>query len=300
MAIFNTAPTVSSMSNFDTLLDVTLEHLQKLKEKGVRYLPLDKSVLAEIRNGPPLAQKNEPRLFKEVAVTVREPISTPALVQEPPVDSPAARSKAALLDQVRERAMSCIKCPHLASSRKNVVFGVGNPDSPLMFVGEAPGVDEDLAGEPFVGKAGQLLTRVIEAMGLKRQEVYIANVLKCRPDTPGKTSGNRKPEPEEMKTCLPYLLSQIEIIQPKVIVALGATAMEGLFGKTCMITKVRGRWQAFRNTQIMPTYHPSYVLRVGTNAVKREVWEDILQVMDALEMPISEKQRNHFKAANAA
>jgi DNA polymerase len=182
----------------------------------------------------------------------------------------------------------------LADSRKTVVFGVGDIQSPLLFVGEAPGADEDAQGEPFVGKAGQLLTRMIQAMGLTRQSVYIANVLKCRPDTPGQPFGNRKPTPEEMRTCLPYLEAQIDIIRPKVIVALGATAVEGLLGKTVGITKLRGTFQSFRGTPVMPTYHPAYLLRNQSNAVKREVWEDLLQVMQRLEMPISEKQRNYF------
>jgi DNA polymerase len=163
-----------------------------------------------------------------------------------------------------------------------------------MFVGEAPGADEDLQGEPFVGKAGQLLTRIIQAMGLSRDQVYIANVLKCRPDTPGQTSGNRKPEPEEMRTCLPYLKGQIELIQPKALVALGATAMEGLFGKPIAISKARGRFVDFGGIPVMPTYHPSYVLRYQSTPTKRQVWEDMLAVMERLSIPISEKQRHYF------
>jgi len=196
--------------------------------------------------------------------------------------------------ELRERALVCHKCLHLASSRKNVVFGVGNIHSPIMFVGEAPGADEDLQGEPFVGKAGQLLTRMIQAMGFTRETVYIANILKCRPDTPGQAYGNRKPTLEEMKTCLPYLLSQVDLIQPKVIVALGATAVEGLFGKTAGITRTRGQFQTFRNIPVMPTYHPAYLLRNQSISEKRKVWEDLLQVMETLGLPISEKQRNYF------
>src|SRR5207248_6423084 len=133
--------------------------------------------------------------------------------------------------------------------------------SPLMFVGEAPGADEDVQGEPFVGRAGQLLTRMIAAMGLSRQTVYIANILKCRPDTPGESFGNRKPTPEEMEPCIPYLHEQIDLIQPKVIVALGGTAVEGLLGKTLGITRLRGQWQTYRNIPLMPTFHPSFLLR---------------------------------------
>lgn len=197
--------------------------------------------------------------------------------------------------ELRERALRCVTCAHLASSRKNVVFGVGDIHSPLMFVGEAPGADEDVTGEPFVGAAGQLLTKVIQTMGLSREKVYIGNVLKCRPDTPGQTKGNRKPTHEEMRTCLPYLQEQIRIIQPKVIVALGATAVEGLFGRSpIFITKLRGQWMQYEGIDVMPTYHPSYVLRNQSLATKRETWEDMLAAMGRLGMEISEKQRGYF------
>ncbi|MEW6161112.1 MAG: uracil-DNA glycosylase, partial [Verrucomicrobiota bacterium] len=220
-----------------------------------------------------------------------------ALPQTPLLDPQA---KAAAMAELRERALVCQKCPHLARSRKNVVFGVGDIHAELMFVGEAPGADEDEQGEPFVGKAGQLLTRIIQTMGFSRDTVYIANVLKCRPDTPGQAFGNRKPTPEEMKTCLPYLLAQIDLIQPKVMVALGSTAMEGLFGKPVYITKIRGQWHSFRGIPVMPTYHPSYLLRNQALTTKREVWEDMLQVLERLGKPISERQKNYFLKAGAS
>jgi uracil-DNA glycosylase len=206
----------------------------------------------------------------------------------------ADADKAAAFAALRERVLVCVKCPNLASSRKTVVFGVGNIDSPLMFVGEAPGADEDEQGEPFVGKAGQLLTKIIEAMALKRGDVYIANILKCRPDTPGQAVGNRKPTPAEMATCLPYLHEQIDLIKPKVLVALGATAVEGLLGKTVGITKLRGNWQTYRDIPLMPTYHPAYLLRNQAMSEKRRVWEDMLQVMEKIALPITERQRNFF------
>jgi len=196
--------------------------------------------------------------------------------------------------ELRDRAMACQKCPHLASSRRNVVFGVGDIHSPLMFVGEAPGADEDAQGEPFVGRAGQLLTRIIRTMGFTRDTVYIANILKCRPDTPGQPTGNRKPTEDEMKTCLPYLLAQIDLIRPRIIVALGATAVEGLLGKSTGISKLRGNWQTFRDVPVMPTFHPAYLLRDERLADKRKVWEDMLQVLERLGQPITEKQRNYF------
>ncbi|HXA10484.1 MAG TPA: uracil-DNA glycosylase, partial [Chthoniobacterales bacterium] len=157
------------------------------------------------------------------------------------------------------------------------------------------GADEDRQGEPFVGRAGQLLTKIIAAMGFSRDEVYIANVLKCRPDMPAGEPGNRKPTPDEMETCLPYLLEQIEIIGPRVLVALGATAVEGLLKIREPMGKLRGRWQTYRDTPLMITFHPSYLLRNQSNTEKRKVWEDMLLVLERLEHPITEKQRNYFR-----
>jgi len=206
----------------------------------------------------------------------------------------AKRSSAELLAALQMPVLACRKCAHLARSRKQVVFGVGNPDADLMFVGEAPGEDEDRQGEPFVGKAGQLLTRIIETMGFRRDEVYIANVLKCRPDMPPGASGNRKPRLDEMQTCLPYLRTQIEIIQPRVVVALGGTAMEGLLGETQPMARLRGQWHDFHGIALMPTYHPAYLLRNQALGEKRKVWEDMLLVLERLGRPVSEQQRRYF------
>jgi len=203
-------------------------------------------------------------------------------------------TKAEQLRHLGERAAVCVKCPHLAARRHTVVFGVGNPDAKLMFVGEAPGEEEDLQGEPFVGRAGQLLTKMILAMGLTREQVYIANIVKCRPDMPPGAPGNRKPTKTEMETCVPYLRAQIDVIKPAVMVALGATAVEGLLGPIGTIGSLRGKFLEYRGTPLMPTYHPSYLLRNQSNTEKRKVWEDLLKVMERLEMPVSEKQRGFF------
>jgi DNA polymerase len=203
-------------------------------------------------------------------------------------------SKAERLEALRAEIGDCCKCPHLVKSRSNLVFGVGDPEARLMFVGEAPGADEDLMGEPFVGKAGQLLTKIIEAMGFQRSEVYIANVLKCRPDMPPGESGNRKPRAEEMATCLPFLIRQIEIIEPQCLVALGATAMEGLLGEPVVMRDVRGRWHSFKGIPLMATYHPAYLLRNQSLTEKRKVWEDMLLVLERLGEPISARQRGFF------
>jgi DNA polymerase len=213
---------------------------------------------------------------------------------EPARRGEGTRNKAELLAPIRERVRVCTKCAHLACSRTQTVFGVGNPDAELMFIGEAPGVDEDRQGEPFVGRAGQLLTRIIETMGLIREEVYIANILKCRPDTPRGSFGNRPPTPLEMQTCRPYLVEQIDIIQPKVLVALGAVAVEGLLGTRATMRELRGRWHSYNGTPLMITYHPAYLLRNQAPSEKRKVWEDMLQVLERLDRPITERQRNYF------
>lgn len=216
-------------------------------------------------------------------------LTTPAFV------STGGGGKAERLARLQARVAVCLLCPHLAASRTQTVFGVGHLDAELMFIGEAPGADEDRQGEPFVGRAGQLLTKIIAAMGLARADVYIANILKCRPDTPGKSTGNRPPTPNEMATCLPYLAEQIEIIEPRVLVALGSTAVAGLLELSEPMGKLRGRWQSYRETPLMITYHPSYLLRNQNNTEKRKVWEDMLLVLERLGHPISEKQRGYFR-----
>ena len=198
------------------------------------------------------------------------------------------------LSQLCQRTLACSKCPNLVSSRTQVVFGVGNPKADLMFVGEAPGQDEDQQGEPFVGAAGKLLTKIIETMGLSRDDVYIANILKCRPDTPGRSTGNRAPTTDEMATCVPWLHEQIDLVQPKVLVALGKTAVGGLLEKEVAITRFRGQWQTYRSIPLMPTFHPAYLLHKQSLAEKRKVWEDMLTVMEKIKLPISEKQRGFF------
>jgi uracil-DNA glycosylase family 4 len=205
-----------------------------------------------------------------------------------------APNKVQMLASVRERVCGCTKCAHLARSRTQTVFGVGNPDAEIMFIGEAPGADEDQQGEPFVGRAGQLLTKIIKAMGFAREDVYITNILKCRPNMPAGSFGNRAPTPAEMQTCRPYLIEQIDIIQPRVLVALGAVAVEGLLGARGTMRELRGRWHSYNGMPLMITYHPAYLLRNQSPSEKRKVWEDMMQVLERLEKPISEKQRNYF------
>ncbi|NDE84943.1 MAG: uracil-DNA glycosylase [Verrucomicrobia bacterium] len=239
--------------------------------------------------------------------TKSEPPS--ALRSAPPIPSPKPKndfdlnsilkdvsgSKADKLAALRKKTDVCKICAHLAKSRTQVVFGVGDPEAKLMFVGEAPGAEEDKQGEPFVGLAGKLLTKMITAMELTREQVYIANVLKCRPDMPANTSGNRKPTRTEMDTCLPYLRAQVAIIAPTVIVALGSTAVEGLFGpQKTTISRLRGTWMELDGVPVRPTFHPSYLLHNQDLALKRLVWTDLMAAMEKLSLPISEKQRGYF------
>jgi DNA polymerase len=314
---------MAAMSDaYHQLLDGAIQHLQELQASGVRFVSLSPETLAALRQPRPAAPASipyappasaprpvAPVAAKPAPITPKpvEPKPAPAQVLSlplsgqtpaPPV-APALspEAKAAAFAELRQRATACVRCPNLVAARKNVVFGVGDINARLMFIGEAPGADEDSQGEPFVGKAGQLLTRIIQTMGLTRESVYIGNILKCRPDTPGQASGNRKPTSEEMQTCIPYLHEQIDLIRPQVIVALGGTAVEGLLGKTIGITKLRGQWRTYRGIPLMPTYHPAYLLRNQSLSEKRRVWEDMLHVMEKLGLPISQKQRDYFLKA---
>ena len=191
-----------------------------------------------------------------------------------PVPVTLARSSAEVLDAIRADIGECTRCKLHTLGRTQIVFGVGNPSAELMFVGEAPGADEDIQGIPFVGRAGQLLTKMIEAMGFARDDVYIANVLKCRPP------GNRNPEPDEIATCEPFLFRQLESIQPKVVIALGAFAARTLLKTDAPISRLRGRVFDYRGAQLIPTFHPSFLLR--SPGYKREAWEDLKLALSLL------------------
>ncbi len=187
-----------------------------------------------------------------------------------PSEPSRASSPAEGLRLIRADLGDCTRCKLHTLGRRQIVFGVGNPDAQLMFVGEAPGQDEDLQGIPFVGRAGQLLTKIIEAIGLTRDQVYIANVIKCRPPN------NRNPEPDEVETCRPFLFAQIDAIRPKVIVALGKFAAQTLLETLDPISRLRGRVYEYRGARLVPTFHPAYLLRNPSS--KREVWEDMKKV----------------------
>jgi uracil-DNA glycosylase len=295
------------MSSFIQGLDILLRQLRSLD--AANRPRVDQAVIDRIERlkiEDPVGTSS-----RSSVVAYQEPCPTADVVAEQELNATATaptdeqelvptEDREQRIAKLREKVLVCIKCSHLAEFRHTVVFGVGNPSAELMFVGEAPGADEDLRGEPFVGRAGELLTRIIETMGFKRSDVYIANVLKCRPDMPKGSSGNRQPTSEEMQTCLPYLRDQIEIIQPKVMVALGGVAMRGLFGTAEPMKSLRGRWHTFGNIPVMATFHPSYLLRNQALTEKRKVWEDMLQVLERLDVPITQRQRNFFLAKPGA
>jgi len=221
-------------------------------------------------------------LLRDLGFTHLDVPATAARSEQPPQSEEPATGplpatstilNAITIDELRNIALPCQRC-RLAGTRTQVVYGVGNPNADLMFIGEAPGRDEDIKGEPFVGRAGQLLTDIIKAMKLTRDDVYIANVIKCRPPE------NRNPEPDELDACRPYIRRQIEFIKPKVIVTLGKFALQSMSGKAHAISAARGQWTTYENIKVMPTYHPAYLLR--TPSAKKDVWADMKKVMAEL------------------
>jgi DNA polymerase len=233
---------------------------------------------------------------------------TDGALPEPPVIELPAGTKRERWEWLRNRVLTCPVCRAHTHGNSRVVFGVGNIDAEIFFCGEAPGREEEQQGEPFVGPAGKLLTKMIVAMGLRREDVYIGNILNWRPEMEGRLTGasiqqvgNRPPTQEEMRFGLPYLRAQVEVVAPRVIVALGTTAAEGLLGLGSFkgLGSVRGRWHTFNGTPLMVTYHPSYLLRNASNQTKRVAWEDLLKVMEKVGLPISERQRGYFQDSAA-
>lgn len=303
------------------LLTLT-DELRRLKASGVKTVAVSDESLAMLHRivagrradggGPEAVASSPPPTGQRPAEPEAPPteprpaLSPTRLLPPPPEVVLPAGDKAVRWAALREQVLEDPVCRAHVRPGKKVVFGVGNLDARVMFVGEAPGAEEELQGEPFVGPAGQLLTRMIKAMGLERSDVYIGNIMNWRPELPARTDGlqigNREPTPEEMAFCLPFITAQIEVISPALIVALGATAARGLLGAHSVRTlgDVRGRWHDYRGRPLRVTYHPSYLLRkevegaVAERRAKRTAWEDFLAVMERAGLPITEKQRNYF------
>ncbi|MBK9989913.1 MAG: uracil-DNA glycosylase [Verrucomicrobia bacterium] len=266
-----------------------------LENRDVSSVPTSASkppadVVAPARYEPPAPK------FTVKAVA---PTSASTLPPPPKVVLPAG-DKQTRWDALLQLVLNDPVCKAHVRPGKKVVLGVGNLDARIFFCGEAPGAEEEEQGEPFVGPAGQLLTKMIQGMGLKRSDIYIGNIMNWRPELPvtgGSVQiGNRPPTPEEMAYCMPYLKAQLEVVNPEIIVALGSTAVQGLFGSGSFKTlgEIRSQWKLFAEKPVMVTYHPSYILRNPTNRSKRAIWEDLLKVMERASLPISEKQQNFF------
>ncbi len=276
-------------------LSAVYDELLRRHKAGERSVFLSEeslSLLKEVAESQPQATTAPPAPKPKAAPKAKSPAPE---VPPAPTVSLTGSTKTEQWDALKAAVLADPWCQSQVKPGKQVVFGVGSLEADIFFCGEAPGAEEEIQGEPFVGPAGQLLTRIIQAMGLSRDKVYIGNIMNYRPPMPGPV-GNRAPTREEMAYCLPYLLGQLEIIQPKVIVALGKTAIDGLLGPDSKrrMTRIRGQWTEFNGIPLVPTFHPSYLLRNQSNRTKREVWEDMLSVMEKLEMPISEKQRGYF------
>ena len=241
------------------------EHLKFFSELGV----------AGYRTDPVWGARADRGADVKVISSTPDTVSTTRASVSPDDDTRSAEPQIGLgtvaqLDAIRNDIGDCVRCKLCALGRRQIVFGVGNPNADLMFVGEAPGRDEDIQGIPFVGRAGQKLTQIIEAIGLKREDVYIANVIKCRPPE------NRNPEPDEVEQCEPFLFRQVDTIKPKVIVALGTFAAKSLLKSTDSISRLRGRVYEYRGAKLVPTFHPAFLLR--NPSCRREVWEDMKKV----------------------
>lgn len=311
------------MTAFDQALDFVLRELDRRRQGGYADWRASVASLDRLRAArpqprapqpapsPSMPKKPSPAAAPEdLSLFGDEPVAAPAKAasrgaKAAPADAPGVYEpvtdpslpKQERLRQLRAcpERLPCQKCPYgQGPDNRHVVFGVGNVDTEVIFVGEAPGADEDVKGEPFVGRAGQLLTKIIQTMGYQRADIYLANVLKCRPDTPGQAYGNRPPTKAEMHSCRPCLFEQIDIIQPKVIVALGATAMKGLLDLDEPMGALRGRWHDYKGIPVMATYHPSYLLRNQLPSEKRKVWEDLLLVKERLGHQITERDRSYF------
>jgi len=260
---------------------VVRQRLESLKRAGVTNVK--KGRAPKVAETPPeetapkaaAAAAKSPAVKSDVTLGSKPAAaSKPAPVEAAPTMKPALKTKAdrqSALDVIRTQVAGCVRCEELCATRTQTVFGVGNPQSKLVFLGEAPGADEDKQGEPFVGRAGQLLTKIIEACTLRREDVYILNVLKCRPPN------NRPPTPEESANCKEYLDAQLEIIRPEFICCLGSTAAKNLLNTEVPISKLRGKFQTYRGIRVMCTYHPAYLLR--NPDAKKDVWADMKVLM---------------------
>ena len=305
--------------NLGLATQAVLEELTRMRSEGVDRIFMQDHTLQDLEDllGPgsgieksyepevEVSQSNE-RVTASAPLTVAEPASTEVKAQvkvekttaslpPPPSFEIPDGNKEEKWKWLRKKVLECETCNAELNPSGKVVFGEGNLDAELFLCGEAPGAEEEVAGSPFVGPAGELLVKILSAMGLSREKVYLGNILNWRPRH-NQAYGNRPPSREEMDFCLPYLKAQLEIVQPKIVMALGKTATDGLLGHAPKrrLSQVRGTWHEVMDVPMMITYHPSYLLHNPSKTSKRKVWEDFLLVMEKLQMSVSEKQRAFF------
>lgn len=272
-------------------IDAFLDFLKAEQARGVTHVTLDPEARVTLRAlherlRAPAAKRPTPAAAPSASAA---PVAAPAVVD------PGTGTNPERIGRLRTQAANWPPARQLGTLRETLVFSTGNPDARVVLVGEAPGYEEERQGEPFVGPAGKKLDDILKAMGLSRDEVYITNIVKNRPAMAKQATNNRKPSAAEMVAWLPFVKAELEVIRPACIVALGATAAEGLLGTTQGVGAMRGKWQEFIGIPVRVTYHPSYLLRTeGRLEPKRQLWEDMLAVMERLGMPVSEKQRGYF------
>ena len=294
-------------------VDLLIEFLQTEQSRGVTHIHLDeeareglRALYDTARSGVkpgelPAAPAPAARLTLASAPIPSAAPEDGFSLELPPTPPPSGTieldgiSRVERLASLRKQAENWPAAKALGTLRDTMVFATGNPEARIMLVGEAPGYQEEKEREPFVGPAGQKLNDILKAMGVSREEVYISNIVKFRPATANQTTNNRKPSPEEMDCCLPFVKAEIGIIRPECIIALGGTAAEGLLRLSGSVTNMRGKWHDLDGTPVRVTYHPSYLLQSGASGnAKRLLWEDMLAVMEQLGLPISAKQRGYF------
>lgn len=283
------------LSSVTRLVDLLIEFLQSEHQRGKRHVFLEDEVRNTLRELKLRLKKNH------TTPAPAAPAPTPVAIAPTP---PLPRSevvvqgddKTARLASIRRQTENWAPARSLGTLRETMVFSAGNPDARIMLVGEGPGYNEEREGKPFVGEAGDKLAAILKAMGTSREEVYISNLMKFRPASPGQTINNRKPSREELECCLPLLLAEISVVTPDIIIVLGSTAAEGLLGIGGPLEKLRGKWHVISGIPARVTFHPSQLLLGGnSNKAKEALWDDMLEVMEKLSMPISERQRGFFR-----
>ncbi len=285
-----------------TSAEPLVSYLRQLEAKGQTHVSVDDDARLILREFYMRAKGGQPAAVEQK--TVSQPVSKEETKLPEAVVESAAPAESALtvsggtarekIDSLRQQAEKWKPARGLGSLRQTMVFSTGDPEADIMLVGEAPGFDEERLHEPFVGKAGQKLDDILRAMGVGRKQCYISNIVKFRPAMPNQTTNNRKPTKEEMAACMPFIEQEVKIVQPKVIIALGGTAAHALLDCDLAVARMRGSFHEYQGIPLRVTYHPSYILHNEATSEKRKLWEDMLEVMGLLGMPVSDKQKSYF------